>query len=307
MEAKKILAGLKKLPAADPFLYPVDWKGLGLRDYPTVVKQPMDLQTMTSKLGSYTSIDEFFADLRLIVSNCKKYNAEGSEVFEMATAFEIEIDRAFSQLWKDDAKKILQTLEKNKNSFLFLEPVDWKTLGLTDYLSIVKRPMDLGTVSAKLAQDQYSGINNFFDDIYLVWSNCMLYNADGSDVYKMALAMRNESDKLKAQVAQAAPVVVPATKRKASAVAEPPSSDPPDDGGVTDDVIRLAKRLSQLQTDYLTSAIRFIYAKCPDSIKAAEAGTLDIDVEMIAKDDSCSDSVNQLVKVLLFLQTNPDP
>jgi hypothetical protein len=28
---------------AGPFLQPVDWQGLGLMDYPDIIKEPMDL------------------------------------------------------------------------------------------------------------------------------------------------------------------------------------------------------------------------------------------------------------------------
>ncbi len=318
-DAKKMLASLKKCPDAGPFLFPVDWKALGLRDYPNIVKQPMDLSTVASKLPSYSSMDEFVRDLYLIVSNCKLYNAEGSEVYEMAVTFGAEIDRLLAQSWKEDAKKILNQLKKNSNAFIFLEPVDWKSLGLTDYLSVIKRPMDLGTISAKLTIDEYSSMAVFFEDIYLVWSNCMVYNADGSDVYKMAVAMKNETDKIRSQlVGTSIPPSVPATpslapqpsKRKVSTMDSAPASAPVDSDEPSEEIVRLGRRLSQLQNDYLGSAIRFIYAKCPDSIRQmgpTDTGSLEIDVEVVAKDDSCCESVNQLVKVLLFLQTNPDP
>lgn len=31
----------------------------------------------------------------------------------------------------------------------FLEPVDWKALGLTDYPIVIKQPMDLGTIKVR--------------------------------------------------------------------------------------------------------------------------------------------------------------
>lgn len=42
----QILAKLRKHDDAYPFLKPVEWKKLGLDDYPEIVKQPMDLQTI---------------------------------------------------------------------------------------------------------------------------------------------------------------------------------------------------------------------------------------------------------------------
>lgn len=56
---------------------------------------------------------------------------------------------ATNAISKDDIKKmlnIIDTLEQDPYSFIFLEPVDHVGLGLTDYLTIVKKPMDLGTI-----------------------------------------------------------------------------------------------------------------------------------------------------------------
>jgi hypothetical protein len=38
------------IPECGPFLEPVDWRGLGLTDYPTIVTTPMDLGTVRRKL-----------------------------------------------------------------------------------------------------------------------------------------------------------------------------------------------------------------------------------------------------------------
>jgi hypothetical protein len=64
----------------------------------------------------------------------------------------------------------------------FLEPVDWESLGLTDYLTVVKKPMDLNTVKNKLADGGYSSKEECSDDIRLIWSNAMLYNVPGGNI-----------------------------------------------------------------------------------------------------------------------------
>jgi hypothetical protein len=56
---------------------------------------------------------------------------------------------ATNQINKEDVKKLInliETLEQDPYAFIFLEPVDHVGLGLTDYLTIVKKPMDLDTV-----------------------------------------------------------------------------------------------------------------------------------------------------------------
>ncbi len=62
----------------------------------------------------------------------------------------------------------------------------WKEWGLFDYPKVVKTPMDLTTVKTKLEKGQYTHPREFKHDVNLVWTNCMTYNADGSDYYVLA-------------------------------------------------------------------------------------------------------------------------
>lgn len=316
---KKLLEQVKKSPNAVLFLEPVDWKALGLRDYPHIIKHPMDLGTMTLK--QYNSVSDFENDFNRIIANCKTYNAEGSDVYLMAEELRGEYERLKSKIWIDDAKKILAQLKKNQSAYIFLEPVDWKALGLNDYLKIVKVPMDLGTVSQKLNSDQYASMDAFFDDVLLIWSNCMLYNADGSEVFKMALSMKTETEKLRATpapqtaVGTPAPTATAAKRRKSNVAAVEPQGNEGEDvemGGDEEaekrreDIIRMGKRFAALRHDYLGGAIRFIYAKCPKSVKLVDSGQFEIDFQSISDDTACCDSINQLIKVMLYLQNNPE-
>ena len=69
---KTVLDNLKAHKLAEPFLAPVDWKGLGIYHYPEIITRPMDLSTVSNKLGkdSYRYVEKFFSDLELIWSNC---------------------------------------------------------------------------------------------------------------------------------------------------------------------------------------------------------------------------------------------
>ena len=73
-----------KLPEAEPFLYPVD--GSVFPDYYETIKRPMDLTTLKDNLASYESKEAFFADAKLIASNCARYNAPGSDIIAMSEA-----------------------------------------------------------------------------------------------------------------------------------------------------------------------------------------------------------------------------
>lgn len=93
----------------------------------------------------------------------------------------------------------LRRLAKLVNSFMsrpdtgpFLEPVDWRGLELFDYPEIVTKMMDLGTIKRKLERKQYNTAKECANDIKLVWSNCMAYNAEGSELFMIAKQMNRK-------------------------------------------------------------------------------------------------------------------
>ena len=69
-------------------------------------------------------------------------------------------------------------------SLAFREPVDWRSLGLLDYPSVVKRPMDLRTLRTLLEKDQFKTESEFFETLDLIWMNCQLYNHKNLRVHR---------------------------------------------------------------------------------------------------------------------------
>ncbi|EDQ92572.1 uncharacterized protein MONBRDRAFT_13985 [Monosiga brevicollis MX1] len=82
----KDLFGKKHQAYAWPFYEPVDIVKLNIPDYYDVIKQPMDLGTVRTKLeeGEYETRDDFAHDVRLVFANCYTYNPPGSDVVKMA-------------------------------------------------------------------------------------------------------------------------------------------------------------------------------------------------------------------------------
>jgi bromodomain-containing factor 1 len=71
---------------------------------------------------------------------------------------------------------MITTLMKQPNAQMFHQPVDIILYGIPDYPNIVKKPMDFGTIKAKLLSNIYNSSREFLDDIELVFYNCVLYN-----------------------------------------------------------------------------------------------------------------------------------
>lgn len=89
----KELLSKKHESYAWPFHAPVDVEKLNLHDYHEIIKQPMDLGTVKQKLDSrqYRKPDDFAADVRLIFTNCYKYNGPEHEVVSMARKLQVLI------------------------------------------------------------------------------------------------------------------------------------------------------------------------------------------------------------------------
>ncbi|PVZ98844.1 hypothetical protein BB558_005149 [Smittium angustum] len=85
-----MLRSLKRHRDAGPFVKPVDIVALQILDYPNVVKEPMDLGTVESKLksDSYNNTQEFIADMDRIFNNCYLYNGKELPVSLMAQNLE---------------------------------------------------------------------------------------------------------------------------------------------------------------------------------------------------------------------------
>lgn len=81
---------------------------------------------------------------------------------------------------------VLKKLMTHKSSWPFLVPVDPVQLGIPDYFSVIRHPMDLGTVKSKLGKNKYKEVEDFAADVRLTFSNAMTYNPPGNFVHIMA-------------------------------------------------------------------------------------------------------------------------
>ncbi|CAH2044803.1 unnamed protein product, partial [Iphiclides podalirius] len=86
------------------------------------------------------------------------------------------------QLHREVLDALLRDVMKHKDSWPFLEPVSVEQV--PDYLDVIDEPMDLSTVAAKLADNQYGADADLLSDIALMFSNCLLYNKESHPVAK---------------------------------------------------------------------------------------------------------------------------
>lgn len=97
-------------------------------------------------------------------------------------------------------EQVLNQLCAHRSADPFLEPVNPIAQGLHDYTSIVKDPMDLGTIRKKLKNKDYLKISQFVADVRKVFSNSCLYNQKASQVYLMTLEMSEHFEQLNREI-----------------------------------------------------------------------------------------------------------
>lgn len=101
----------------------------------------------------------------------------------------------------------IRSLKKLKDAAAFLHPVDPVALNVPHYPSIVKNPMDLGTIERKLMSSnpqkpdtnldnpRYNTANEFIADVRLVFTNCLTFNGPDHVVSKAGKHVESVFDK----------------------------------------------------------------------------------------------------------------
>jgi len=81
---------------------------------------------------------------------------------------------------------LLNRLMTHQFGWVFNTPVDVVKLNIPDYFTVIKHPMDLGTVKRRITSGEYTNLLDFAADVRLTFSNAMTYNPPGNDVHVMA-------------------------------------------------------------------------------------------------------------------------
>jgi len=76
--------------------------------------------------------------------------------------------------------------ERNNINYLFLEPVDF--VHFAEYITVVKRPMDLRTLKENLEKGTYNTRDEFYIDAKLIFDNAVLFNKDRDSAFVVKLA-----------------------------------------------------------------------------------------------------------------------
>ncbi|XP_020576744.1 uncharacterized protein LOC110022245 isoform X2 [Phalaenopsis equestris] len=95
---------------------------------------------------------------------------------------------------------ILDRLQKKDTYGVFSEPVDPEEL--PDYHDIIQHPMDFGTVRKRLLSGSYRNLEHFENDVFLISSNAMRYNAPDTIYFRQARSIHELAKKSFANLRQ---------------------------------------------------------------------------------------------------------
>uniref|UniRef100_A0A6E8VEF4 Polybromo-1 n=1 Tax=Anopheles coluzzii TaxID=1518534 RepID=A0A6E8VEF4_ANOCL len=190
-------------------------------DYYQVIQHPIDMTTIENniKADRYSTIDDIVGDYRLMFSNCRKYNEEGSMIYEDANILEKALNeklKEFSGISKKlniigkipkPARKSNSTPLENKLKQMYdtireyREPKQNRQLSYIfmklpskneypDYYDIIKDPIDIEKIEKKLRQQIYETVDDMAADFMLMFENACKYNEPDSQIYKDALCLQ---------------------------------------------------------------------------------------------------------------------
>jgi hypothetical protein len=213
---ENILNEVRDFPDAQPFLIPVNSKKVV--DYYSLVKNPVDLQTIRKRIieKAYKDRESFLDDMRLLVENSALYNGSNHPITASAENLYIlcqqkmeekqdkliRLEKAINPLLDDNSViafnyMLDQIFESNimtvENSFSFLKPVNKGKY--KDYYDIIKNPINLEEIKAKINSKKYKSREEFCFDFELLFNNCLTYNGLNNSYTNTAQKLLNACKK----------------------------------------------------------------------------------------------------------------
>jgi len=98
-----VLKAVKNIKDAWPFQKPVN--GTLVPDYYDIIKEPMDFETMSTRLNTYyyKTKEMYVRDFNLVVANCKMYNQASTTYYRCAEVVDETFKKVMSTIFPSGA------------------------------------------------------------------------------------------------------------------------------------------------------------------------------------------------------------
>lgn len=304
---KELQAFIKKHSNDTTYLMePVDPIALGIPQYNDIVRFPMDLGTILSRLNAYDfpHFDEFASDVTLVFANALLFNPPDQPVHQSAVRLKSSFVATYEKLlsvkevqawryWKvppsrgahpalsgevlQQCKQVLSSTMNLPDAVPFREPVDWFMNDIAQYPREVGRLMDLGTVSTWLNQGSYGTPEQMASDIRQVFRNGMKFNQEGSTFYNQARACEQAFER---------------AFKSVGASSGGMAMDVDVGGGVpSDEIGALAAKVNKLSSNDLIRLVDEVRAKYSNILSQPSEDELELDFDLLDKTSFASLSV----------------
>ncbi|XP_037956696.1 protein polybromo-1 [Teleopsis dalmanni] len=188
-------------------------------DYYDIIQNPIDMNIIEHNIRSdkYSTVEDVVADYRLMFSNCRQYNEEGSTIYEDANNLEKALNEKLKEFPgltdikkpvlkgpKSSRKKVgitdklwqfyetirdFQELKGKRQLSLIFTKLPSKT-EYPDYYDIIREPIDMDRIGQKLKHSIYETVDELAADFLLMLENACKYNEPDSQIYKDALVLQ---------------------------------------------------------------------------------------------------------------------
>mmetsp|Transcript_78494 Transcript_78494/g.96043 ORF Transcript_78494/g.96043 Transcript_78494/m.96043 type:complete len:204 (+) Transcript_78494:55-666(+) len=163
-----------------------------------------------------------------------------------------------------ECEKLLNDIMNSEIAIPFNEPVP--THLYPDYLAVIKKPMDLGTILSNIKNRVYTDAYDFAEDVRLVWKNAKQYNTPGSGIYIDAEAL---SQKFERQFPRIKKAYSSRNKNKGHNILE----------STQEQRIKFTKLIKQINSEQLGQIIEIIDKKSPQALNDNENDE-DLEIEI---------------------------
>ena len=132
----------------------------------------------------------------------------------------------------------------------FLAKVDPVALNIPTYFSVIRSPMDFGTIQLKLNQGEYESAREFDQDAQLVFANCYKFNPAGHPVHEVGKQLQHVYDDVwqekQAWIEKQAPPSGPTSADTTPEVSDDEEEEEEDEPDASNEILKLQQQIAAM-------------------------------------------------------------
>ena len=132
----------------------------------------------------------------------------------------------------------------------FLVKVDPVALNIPTYFSVIRQPMDFGTIQLKLNQGEYESAREFDQDAQLVFANCYKFNPAGHPIHEVGKQLQHVYDDVwqdkQAWIEKQAPPSGPTSADTTPEVSDDEEDEEEEEPDASNEILKLQQQIAAM-------------------------------------------------------------